>query len=59
MEKPVNMRAVQDMRNEMAQELIGLNPFTAYISVVQINEDGQTLVKGKIRTLKLSMLQMK
>jgi hypothetical protein len=25
-EKPVNMRAVQDMRNEMAQELIALNP---------------------------------
>lgn len=58
-EKPVNMGAVHDMRNEMAQELISLAPFTAYISVVQINEDGQTLVKGKIRTIELSMLQMK
>lgn len=53
------MRAVQDMRNEMAQELIGLDSFTAYISVVQMSEDGQRLVKGKIRTPKLSMLQMK
>lgn len=49
-EKQVNSRQVVDMENEMAQELMKLNPGIAYARLIQNKEGKQTVVTRKIKT---------
>jgi hypothetical protein len=49
-EKPVHVRPVHDMTNEMAQELTNLPRFTAYAKVIQENNREQKVIKRKIKT---------
>jgi hypothetical protein len=50
-EKPVRVRPVHDMTDEMAQELANLPRFTAYAKVIAENEGKQTVWKSKIKTV--------
>jgi hypothetical protein len=52
-EKPLHMRPVHDMTDEMAQELASLPRSIAYAKVITENEGEQTIWKGKIKTLSL------
>jgi hypothetical protein len=51
-EKPVHVRPVHDMTNEMAQELTNLPRYTAYAKVIQEKKEQQEVIKRKIKTKK-------
>jgi hypothetical protein len=52
-EKAVNTRAVGDMTNEMAQELMKLPRFTAYANVIHEQDGVQRVITQKIATVRL------
>jgi hypothetical protein len=50
-EKPVHVRQVHDMTDEMAQELSNLPRFNAYAKIIEEKNGEQTVWKGKMQTL--------
>ena len=58
-EKPVHIRPVHDMTDEMAQELANLPKFIAYAKVTQEDKGKQTVLKHKIQTIPLSYIPEK
>ena len=57
-EKPVHVRPVHDLTDEMAQEFSNLPRFTAYAKIIQDQGGRQMVSKCKMQTLKLTKSEL-